>query len=127
MATAPSHQESNAPLLYDSNVLDSHFPLQTGNRPGQWMRSVLALFMVLALAIGLLWGMKRFMPGFNRMGGRHVRIVETTMLAPNRSLHLIEVGRQRLLIGSTREHITLLRAIEDRDFMVDSASDRESI
>jgi len=75
----------------------------------------------LLLVVGLIyltaWGLRAVM-GKARLGparaGR-LGVLETTALAPNRSLYLVEVGGKVLLLGATPTQLTLLSEFSDPD------------
>jgi len=49
--------------------------------------------------------------------GHHLRLVETLYLGPNRSLHLVLVGRQLFLVAAVERNLTLLTEIKDVDLV----------
>lgn len=48
---------------------------------------------------------------FHRVEPRRIRILETHRLTPKTALHLVAVGRARILLGETGERLTLLTAL----------------
>ncbi|AQT66903.1 flagellar biosynthetic protein FliO [Anaerohalosphaera lusitana] len=54
------------------------------------------------------WLSKKYAPKLRSMRGKHMNVVETMYLGPNKTVHLLEVGAKTLLIGSTNENIRLL-------------------
>ncbi len=58
-----------------------------------------SLALVVGLAVGFLYLMRRFVPG--PRGGRVIRVMESLSLEPRRSLHLVKVGETYILVGST--------------------------
>ncbi len=76
---------------------------------------VLKLALVLALVyvsmVGLRWLKKG--KSHNLAGGATINVLETTGLAPGRSLHLVVVGEKTLLLGATDTHISLLAELPD--------------
>lgn len=48
----------------------------------------------------------------SRSGGGHIAIVESMMLSPRASLHVVKAGRRYLLIGSTDAHVCALTEME---------------
>jgi len=80
---------------------------------------IFKLAVVLGLAYGTIYALKRF-TGFKNVVGssrRRIKIVENTSIGANRSLHLVEVGAKRLLVASTPSQISLLTELgaEDAD------------
>lgn len=48
---------------------------------------------------------------FHREEPRCIRVLETHRLTPRTTLHLVAVGRARILLGETGERLTLLTAL----------------
>lgn len=78
---------------------------------------IFRLALVLALAYGTIYALKRFTNLKNSAGAgrRHIRVVENSMLAANRSLHLVEVGAKTYLVGSTPGQVNLIAEMESQD------------
>lgn len=82
-------------------------------------RMFFGLVIVLGVIFGVYWLLKRY--GESRMNGITgssgiIDVVATTTLAPNRSLHLVRVGGEIVLVGATEHSITQLSTIESADF-----------
>lgn len=69
---------------------------------------------VLVLLVLTLQGLKRWSQGRRLPGGLggSINVMETAYLAPNRALHLVQVGSQLVLLGATPTSITYLTALE---------------
>jgi flagellar biosynthetic protein FliO len=76
-----------------------------------FLRMMLSVGIVMALGVAALYVSKRVLPRAAHAGGREIRVIETTYLGPRKTLHLVEVGSQRLLIASTHESITMLTPV----------------
>lgn len=74
-------------------------------------KTLLALALVLGLGIGVAWATKRLLPRLGMNTGKDIRVLETTGLGPRKALHLVQVGSQQLLIGSTPEQISMLTVV----------------
>jgi flagellar biosynthetic protein FliO len=72
------------------------------------IRAILAVLFVLALFIAAIYVSKKLLPKITNLPGREIRIVETVHLGPRKTVHLLEIGNRRFLIGSTNENITKL-------------------
>jgi flagellar biogenesis protein FliO len=78
------------------------------------LRQVLAVCVVLALLLGLLWWSRRGasirVTGWARSkgSGRSLQSVERLTLTPQHALHLVHLRGQRLLIGVHPSGLTLL-------------------
>ena len=101
-----SQSESNS--LFDNNP---NYLKKTNNGTGtrelifKFMVSVLSL---VALGVGGIYVSKKFLPKITNLSGKEIRIAETVHLGPRKAVHLLEIGQQRFLIGSTNENITRL-------------------
>ena len=71
-------------------------------------KTMLAVVLVAILGGAAIFMTKRFLPKIANLQGREIRIIETVHLGPRKSVHLIEIGPRRLLIGSTNENIRKL-------------------
>jgi flagellar biosynthetic protein FliO len=72
-----------------------------------------SVVLVIALAGAVLYLSKKVLPKVTNAAGKEIRVVETTYLGPRKALHLVEVGNQKLLIGSTNESIATLAHVGD--------------
>lgn len=74
---------------------------------------VFKLAVVLGLAYASIYALKHFTGLRNTVAGgrRRIKIIENANIGTNRSVHLIEVGAKRLLVGSTPNQISLLAEI----------------
>ena len=66
------------------------------------------LGVVVLLAYGALWLIKRFSVRRVVSGGQQLQVLETVGLGANRSLHLVRVGPQVLLLGATQQEVRTL-------------------
>ena len=84
--------------------------------------SVVGSFLQMIASLGIVVGMifvarhlvTRFQKGglTNRTVPKHVRVVESRFLGPKKSLILVEVGGEYLLLGSTGEGVNLIKQID---------------
>jgi flagellar protein FliO/FliZ len=72
----------------------------------------------LAIVVGLIflayYFANRFLRGtlVNKSVPRYIRVVESRFLAPKKSLMLVEVGGEYLLLGSTDSGLSLLKQVD---------------
>jgi flagellar biosynthetic protein FliO len=74
------------------------------------MRTGLGLVIVLAVIFGIYWLLKRY--GTSKNGGKSdgkMNVLATTMLAPNRALHLVSIGDELVLVGTSEQTVTPIR------------------
>jgi len=90
---------------------DPHFFGRSDYNPGRGelsVRAVFAVLLVLVLIVAVVYVSRKLLPKITNLPGKEIRIIETSHLGPRRTIHVIEVGGRRLLIGSTNENITKL-------------------
>jgi flagellar protein FliO/FliZ len=109
-ADAPGTGAPASPLgpWNDPNGLLSE---NTGVTGGLILRTIVSLAIVVGLGAGAAYLLRRMGPRLHQIQGKQIRVVETTGLGPKKALHIVEVGRQRFLIGSTPEQVTLLAQV----------------
>jgi flagellar protein FliO/FliZ len=102
----------SAPLNDDQSKLTvgSNSNIETG---GLFFRMMLMVLLVIGLGMTAVYLSKRLLPRLN-LPGKRIQIAETVHLGPRKALHLIKIGQQTLLIGSTNENITNLAEIIDQ-------------
>jgi flagellar biosynthetic protein FliO len=77
------------------------------NTGGLFFKMMFMVLLVVALGAAVIYISKKLLPRLN-LPGKRIRVSETVHLGPRKSLHLIKIGKQTLLIGSTNENITKL-------------------
>lgn len=80
---------------------------------GAFIRMVVGLFIVLAVIYGIYWLLKTYSKSKKSAaagdGGAGIDVVATTALGPSRSLHLVRVGSEFVLVGAAEQAVTQLR------------------
>lgn len=90
---------------------DTDFFGRSDYNPGRGelsVRAVFAVLLVLVLIVAVVYVSRKLLPKITNLPGKEIRIIETVHIGPRRTIHVIEVGGRRLLIGSTNENITKL-------------------
>ncbi|MGC9453849.1 MAG: flagellar biosynthetic protein FliO [Phycisphaerae bacterium] len=81
---------------------------------GEMLWKMMASLMVLAVLAVAAWVVfRKVVPRIGQTSGRRVRLLETTYVGPRKAVHLLQVGRRRLLISSSREEVSLLADVTD--------------
>jgi len=84
----------------------------TGNSPIKgteiFYKIMLSMVFILILGAAAVFMIKKYFPNIAKLQGKEIHVVETVHLGPRKSVHLIEIGKRRLLIGSTNENISKL-------------------
>lgn len=91
--------------------------------------SVGRMFFGLVVVLGVIFGVNYLLKkwGQSRLQGASgtagvIDVVATTSLAQNRSLHLVRVGGELVLIGATEQSITQLGTVSGADFTSDAGN-----
>jgi flagellar biosynthetic protein FliO len=74
-----------------------------------------SVVLVVVLGAAALYMSKKVLPRITNLPGKEIRILETAHLGPRKAVHLVKIGNQRLLIGSTNESISMLADVTEQD------------
>ena len=133
LAADESAEESAKPLFDNSGSVFAGDPqtrkmafgnpgndanLSVGSSPGLntqelFFKMMLAVLLVVVFGVGAIYLSKKFLPRITNLSGKRIRVVETVHLGPRKTVHLLKIDNQQLLIGSTGESITKLADITD--------------
>ena len=75
---------------------------------GLFFKMILMVLLVVVFGVAAIYLSKKLLPRFSRLPGKRIQVSETVYLGPRKAIHLIKVGKQTLLIGSTNENVTKL-------------------
>jgi len=92
-------------------------------------RMVVGLVIVIGVIFLVYWLLKTWgarTKGGLRTNGGQIEVLATTALTPNRSVHLIRVGSDVVLVGSTDGGVTPLRTYEQGDIRMLEAAPYDS-
>jgi flagellar biosynthetic protein FliO len=77
------------------------------------LRTIGYLVLIIALIVGMLWGMRRLgMSGSSRVGGGSMDLLEVLPVGQNRSIMLVRVVDAVLVLAQTAQHIAVVERIE---------------
>lgn len=76
---------------------------------GAFVRMIVGLAIVLAVIYGVYWLLKTYGKSKKPQGDGRIEVVATTVLGTNRTVHLVRVGEELILVGSAENAITPLR------------------
>lgn len=106
------------------------------NQEFSFFSSLLQMFAALAIVIGLILLTRHFsgriLKGLptGRFVAKHIRLVETRYISPKKSLLLVEVGGEYLLLSSAGDNLTLIKQIdmlEEIEVVEDTGDDRRGL
>ncbi|MGI9659188.1 MAG: FliO/MopB family protein [Gaiellaceae bacterium] len=81
-----------------------------GSSGGTLVRMVVGLAIVLAVIYGVYWLLRTQRRSKGMLSDERIGVLATTTLAPNRTIHLIRVGDELLLVGAAENSISPLRS-----------------
>lgn len=87
------------------------------------IRVFISLLVVLGMAYLTIIALRKYADVRPGMAGaqRRIRVVENLSLGPGRSVHLVEIGSRKLLIGSTATSVTMLAELDAQDVSNDAS------
>lgn len=89
-----------------------------------FLKMMVSVLILVGLGIATIYASKRLLPKITNAPGREIHVIETVHLGPRKSLHLLKIANQRILIGSTNETITKLADLNDDFTAMDIPSDQ---
>lgn len=95
---------------------DPNFSAGAGDGFGSrelFFKTMFMVVVVAVLGVAAIYASKKLLPKITNLPGKEIHIAETVHLGPRKTLHLLRIGRQWLLIGSTNENITKLADVTD--------------
>lgn len=117
-----------APLFNTDSPTDKPFNPETGSDGfgSALYRMIIAVAMVILLGMAAIYASKKVMPRFSVAQGKKIKVIETIHLGSRKTIHLLEVENQQILIGSTPDRITKLADIfSEKGFPLNQPSQRE--
>lgn len=92
---------------------------------GSTIYGILYFIFMSAVILGAAYFVTRYIArkGFRTSGNKNLKIIETVPLGIDKSLLLVKVGEQYLLLGSTQKSINLLTAIDQEKLAIGNVSD----
>jgi flagellar biogenesis protein FliO len=94
-----------------TNAVEKDVPGKSDTRT-LFYRMMVSVLVVCVLGGAAIYFSKKFGPRITNLTGRQIRVIETVRIGSNRTVHLLEVGGQKILIGATNEQITKLADVD---------------
>jgi len=69
------------------------------------LASVVVILVLGAVALVMT---KKYLPRLRAGSGREMAVLETVHLAPRVTVHVVQVGPKRFMLGATRERVSML-------------------
>jgi flagellar biosynthetic protein FliO len=74
---------------------------------------MISVLLVGGLGAAAIYTSRKLLPRITNLPGKKIRIIETVHLGPRKAIHLVEIGNQQILVGSTNENIRKLADVTD--------------
>ena len=73
-----------------------------------FFKLMLSVVLVGVLGAAAIYASRKLLPRITNLRGKKIRVVETAYLGPRKAVHIVQIGNQQFLIGSTNENVTKL-------------------
>ena len=110
-ANAESNQEKSKQKVDPLFGNDPNFSLSNSDDSSYRelvFRTIASVAIVITLGAVAIYVSKKFRGRLGNLQDKKINIVETAHLGPHKKVHLVKIGNQQLLIGSTNDNITML-------------------
>ena len=87
-----------------------------------FFKMMFSVLLIVVLGAAAIYVSKKFGTRITNLPGKKIRVIETVSLGPRKAVHLLKIGNQRLLIGSTTESITKLADVTDACSEIESSA-----
>ena len=111
-ATTSTVERDRTPLPKDLLNGTDTATTHSSSSSGGIARMIIGLGIVLVVIYGVYWLLKSYRKAKSTPSDGRIEVVATTALAPNRSIHLLKVGEEFLLVGSAEHGVTRLRVYD---------------
>ncbi len=88
---------------------------KSGDANAMLWRMLASVLIIAILGAAAYFGIRRLGPRFRLVPKRKIHLIETLPLGARKSLHLVEVDGQRLLLGASRENVAILTELAAAD------------
>ena len=107
-ANTPAKQAATAYWEYGDANQPASLPPQNSST-GEALRTLMiSIVSLIVIGTAAIYAAKKWLPKISGAKGRHIAVMESVQLAPNRAVHLIQIGSQRFLLGSSNESVRML-------------------
>jgi flagellar biogenesis protein FliO len=108
--------EGEAKKSIFSNSASSSFSQKNSETPNHNLteslhKMTLAVLIVTVLGVVVMYVSKKILPKLSNLEGRNIKVIETLHLGSRKTVHLLEVSGQQILLGSTSDRIIKLADI----------------
>jgi|SRR5947209_1160080 len=110
-SSATTASGENTPL-HLTGISSSH---SSGSTGGSLVRTIVGLFVVIAVIYGIAWVLRQVKGGRTRSSGSGLSSVASLPLGSNRSLSLVRVGRDLVLLGVAEGSVTAIRSYTEEE------------
>jgi flagellar biosynthetic protein FliO len=104
-------QSAAAASFGDPNGLGSN----TFDTSSAFKSLIKAIVIIAILGAAAIYVSRKVMPRVSAAMGKEIKVLETTALGPRKHLHIVKVGSQKFLLGSSADRITHLADLTDTE------------
>jgi flagellar biogenesis protein FliO len=106
VSRAQGQNDAAKPVLL---AADANFPPTSAAQTTDTLKKLVwAIIGVVGIGALAVWASKKWLPSIVTARGRNIKVIESIQLAPHRSVHIVEVGSQKFLIGASNESVRML-------------------
>jgi flagellar biosynthetic protein FliO len=125
-AKAPAFHQDKTPLdpaVAGADSSHGSAAVGVGSAGADAIRTIVGRAVVLGVIYAVYWLLKTTSRSRAGRPDDRIRVVATTPLAPNRTLHLVRGGDELILVGATEHTITLLRVYTAEEALAVTAAE----
>jgi flagellar biogenesis protein FliO len=107
-SNAPAKQAATAYYGYGDANQSTPIPPQNSSTSETLRTLMISIVVLIVIGTAAIYAAKKWLPKIGLAKGKNIAVMESVQLAPNRAVHLIQVGSQRFLVGSSNESVRML-------------------
>jgi flagellar protein FliO/FliZ len=108
--------DDNKPLNLSGDTAEKAAQTAQGGSGGSIVRTIAGLLIVLGVIYGLHWVLKQVKAAKDSSeSGESLEAIASLNLGPNRSLHLVRVGAELVLLGAAEHQVTPIRRYSEAE------------
>ena len=105
---APAKTATTAYWGYGDANQPTSIPPQNSSTSEAVKTLMTSIVVLIVIGTAAIYAAKKWLPKISGTKGRYIAVMESVQLAPNRAVHIIQVGSQRFLLGSSNESVRML-------------------
>ena len=113
--TAVEETADSPPPTRLSDLLRGSKDSDGGSTPPAMWKMLAYMLVIVVLGVGAIVVVRKVLPriGAAMPSGKRISTIETAHLGPRKTVHLLQVGTRKILVGGTREGLSMLADVTD--------------